>query len=214
MFKTGSFEKEYTRNVLAGKKKVDTCLSLPADNFIFEKLLLKSNPNVKLFTCEKDKDVYLNGKQHLDSFVKPYHWNMEIEKVLTMKYATFDMINLDLCVATDKAMEILKLTKGKTTTDAVVSVTSMGRREGVGRPHKFYRQHTPMFWNDPLRIARMCNVAKSVGLYPSQIFRYINKANGNTPMFTFIFTHKKQAKVEYQNLTPVKESFSKLIKVA
>ena len=95
-----SIEKHRTREVLFSKlpelkKRKIRLLTLPSNNFIFEKMVMERYPNAQIDCMEIDKNLYNKMKNNL-----PVKVNYEFGDVFDKLQAnadTYDFIWLDLC---------------------------------------------------------------------------------------------------------------------
>lgn len=117
-------------NKTKGLKKV---LSLPADNFIFEKALLDIYKNVNIIGIERNTDVYKKGiKLIKKQNIKIDYNNIEDTDYFLNFKSKFDVIWLDYCgpLTTNILTKLIPIVQGQhLTDDGILAITLLKGRE-------------------------------------------------------------------------------------
>lgn len=144
--KQGSFIKDIARkyvlaeccklfNRTTGTKKV---LSLPADNFIFEKSLLSLYKNIKITGIERNLSVYKKGQK----LIKKEKLNVDYKNTEDTDYFLdfkdkFDVIWLDYCgpLTTNTLTKLIPIVQGQHLNDeGILAITLLkGRETGMSK---------------------------------------------------------------------------------
>lgn len=202
---SNSLLKQNVRDILSkellSSRKTIRVLSLPADNFYFERHLEQLYPNKKFeFYClEMNRKVWLRGKKRLKNNSlrnKLYYINTSTTNFLQSfnKRKKFDLIWLDYCGEyTDHINYDITLTRNFLTKNTVVGVTLLGKREKKQYTDKLKK----MSGKRSLSVIRKEVIPKllanNLNLSVNKIINYCDKIQNafSAPMFLYIFNNIK-----------------------
>jgi hypothetical protein len=220
MYQNGdSNVKQMLRSILAKKiplsKKFITVLSLPANNFLFEKLLEEMYPTTTFrFVClEKNKEVYQEGIEVLESgFIKNHvqYLNMSTSEYLaSTKYEipVFDLVWLDYCGQMCPYMlEDFESVEGCTADDSVVAITLMGKREQKNVMDSFrdlLPEKVDLSNQDIREELFSAKIQQLIDLKTESIYKYIDSSDRQrvSPMYLYVFKDHPEDKKKVYNLT-------------
>lgn len=133
-----SQEKQKTRQYILDqipklKKRKPRLLTLPADNFIFEQMVLKRYPNAVIDCMEIDRVLYRQVKDQL-----PCKVNYECGDIFDKLQAnpnTYDVIWLDLCgnLSTSNLYNIISAVQTSLKKNCIFAFTLTSHREQRGK---------------------------------------------------------------------------------
>lgn len=189
-------------------------LSLPADNFLYERELEAQYPNYKFeFIClESDEEVYKRGLMSLDTIDlegKVTYLNTTTTEYLksVSKGTMFDVVWLDYCGHySHKVTTDLNLLRPLLHANSVIGVTLQGRRE---KPSNMLalRSLAPASKRSDMTYLREVTMPKAMSdsiLIPiKQILRYHDTLNNrrSSPMYLYIFGDTVEEKVSLIELS-------------
>ncbi len=108
------------------------CLSLPADNFLFEEKLLKEIDTLQIDTVEISPYLYNKCKSKAKELGMSSYKNRDVFKHLAKEQKQYDIIWLDLCAKlTPKLINnLIPVVQGQyTSKEAIVAITTTRARE-------------------------------------------------------------------------------------
>lgn len=133
-----SHEKHKTREYILSqiptlKKRKPRLLTLPADNFIFEQMVLNRYPNADIDCMEIDRVLYRQVKDNLPCKVN-YEFGDIFDK-LQANPKTYDIIWLDLCgnLSTSNLYNLISAVQNSLKTKCIFAFTLTSHREQRGK---------------------------------------------------------------------------------
>lgn len=189
-------------------------LSLPADNFYFEKKIIDTYPNTKftIHALESDREVYLKGMQTIQDdkslkgkaniwlnnqkttkYLKDVNriWEKEVKDPPIYPKTKFNTVWLDYCCQLSPfVFEDLGLLAKTINANSVVAITLMGRRELKSTMNAFRDEVPYQLTNEEIREQEFPkSVSKTLGLHCESIYRYLDNTERNkaAPMYLYIF---------------------------
>lgn len=191
-----SQEKQKTRQYVLDqipklKKRKPRLLTLPADNFIFEKMVLKRYPNAIIDCMEIDRVLYRQVKDNLPCKVN-YEFGDIFDK-LQENPKTYDVIWLDLCgnLSTSNLYSLISAAQNSIKKNCVFAFTLSSHREQRSKVFTELYNCTDMnhfrfkvFPKMLTKMARMFHPNFSL----QKILRYQNEGC-QVPMSLYLFTN-------------------------
>lgn len=184
--------REYILSQIPGlKKRKPRLLTLPADNFIFEQMVLKRYPNAVIDCMEIDRVLYRNVKDKLPCKVN-YEFGDIFDK-LQANPNTYDVIWLDLCgnLSTSNLYNLISAVQTSLKQNCIFAFTLSSFREQRGKVftqlhncEDINRFRFSVFPKMLVKMGRMIHPNFSL----QKILKYQNDGS-SVPMSLYLFTN-------------------------